>query len=107
MVQSSSDLFAAGAHFGQHGVDAVLVDGAQGVHGNTQLHPTVLRGNPEAALVEIGKETAAGLVVGMRDVVAALHALAGDLANSAHGVAPGLDWPPIARAAAAPRGGPG
>src|SRR5688572_13182202 len=89
MVQSSSDLFAAGAHVGEDGVDAVLVDRAQRVHGKTQLHPAVLRRNPEAALVKIGKETAAGLVVRMRDVVARLHALAGHLANSAHGQTPG------------------
>src|SRR5688572_15928764 len=89
MGQSSSDLFAAGAHLGKDGIDAVLVDRAQRVHGETQLHPTVLRGDPEAALVQVGKETAAGLVVRMRDVVARLHALAGHLANSAHGRTPG------------------
>src|SRR5690606_26990910 len=80
----SSDLFAAGAEFGQNDVDAVLVDGAHGIGGNAQLHPAVLAGDPEPALAQVGKETAAGLVVGVRDVVAGLHALAGDLANSGH-----------------------
>src|SRR5690606_18549724 len=84
MVDYSSDLFAAGTQLGQNGVDAVLVDGAQGSSGNTQLHPTVLGGHPEAALVQVGEETAAGLVVCVRDVVAGLHALAGNLANAGH-----------------------
>src|SRR5690606_19702563 len=84
MVGYSSDLFAAGTQLGQNGVDAVLVDGAQGSSGNTQLHPTVLGGHPEAALVQVGEETAAGLVVCVRDVVAGLHALAGNLANAGH-----------------------
>src|SRR5690606_36101016 len=84
MVGYSSDLFAAGTQLGQNGVDAVLVDGAQGSSGNTQLHPTVLGGHPEAELVQVGVETAAGLVVCVRDVVAGLHALAGNLANAGH-----------------------
>src|SRR5690606_24352627 len=37
-----------------------------------------------AALVQVRQEAAAGLVVGMRDVVAGLHALAGDLAYTGH-----------------------
>src|SRR5690606_31640385 len=110
MVGCSSDLFAAGTQLGQNGIDAVLVDGAQGSGGNTQLHPTILRGHPEAALVQVGEETAAGLVVCVRDVVAGLHALAGYLANAGHthlersGVAhsPGDGGP----AAASPWGGP-
>src|SRR5690606_35869967 len=89
MVQSSSDLLAAGTQLGQDGVDALLVDGAKGGGGNAQLHPTVLRGHPEAALMQVGKETAAGLVVGVRDVVTGPHGLAGDLANSAHVATPG------------------
>src|SRR5690606_6698806 len=84
MVRSSSDLFAALAQVGQDGVDAVLVDRAQALGGNAQLHPAVLGSNPEAALVEVGHETAAGLVHRMRDVVAARRALAGDLADSGH-----------------------
>src|SRR3546814_16137262 len=83
----SSDLFAAGAQVGQDDVDAVLVDGAHGGCGNAQFHPPVLTGDPDAALVQVGEETAAGLVVVVRDVVAAHHALAGDLTN------PGNDDP--------------
>ena len=84
MVESSSDLFAACAEIGEHGIDAVLVDGAQGIGGDAELHPAVLGSHPEAAFVEIGHEAAAGLVVGVRDVVAALHALAGHLAFAGH-----------------------
>src|SRR5690606_6220642 len=85
-MSSSSDLFAAGAEFGQNAFDAVLVDGAQCLRGNLQLDPAVLAGDPEAALVQVGQEAATGLVVGMRDVVAGLHALAGDLAYAGHDV---------------------
>src|SRR3546814_3421869 len=80
----SSDLFAAGAQVGQDDVDAVLVDGAHGGCGNAQFHPTVFTGDPEAALVQVGEETAAGFVVGVRDVVAAHPALDGDLPSPGH-----------------------
>src|SRR5690606_26187573 len=84
MVQSSSDLLALLAQVGEDGVDAVLVDGAQGGGGNAELDPTVLRSDPEAALVEVGLEATTGLAVGMRDVVAGRRALAGDLADFGH-----------------------
>src|SRR5690625_2303312 len=84
MVRSSSDLFAALAQVGEDGVDAVLVDGTQALGGDAQLHPAVLGSDPEAALVEVGHETAAGIVLRVRDVVAARRALAGDLADSGH-----------------------
>src|SRR5690349_13911884 len=84
MGQFSSDLLAAGAQVGEDGIDAVLVDGAQGGTGNTQLDPTVLRSHPEAALVKVGKEAATGLVHCMRDVVAGRRSLAGYLADTGH-----------------------
>src|SRR3546814_14100727 len=77
----SSDLFAAGAQVGQDDVDAVPVDGAHGGCGNAQFHSTVFTGDPEAALVQVGEETAAGFVVGVRCGVAANHALAGALTS--------------------------
>src|SRR6476620_8202016 len=83
-MSSSSDLFAAGAEFGQNAVDAVLVDGAQRMRGNLQLDPAVLAGDPETALMQVGQEATTGLVVGVRDVVAGLHALAGNLAYAGH-----------------------
>src|SRR5687768_12058186 len=92
----SLDLFAAGAHFGQHGIDAVLVDGTQAIGRHAQLDPAVLAGDPEAALVDVGVELATGAVVGMRDVVTAHHLLAGHLANSAHCCVPRVGisaWP--------------
>src|SRR5687768_10465918 len=70
--------------------------------GNTELHPAVLAGDPEAALVQVGQEAATGLVVGMRDVVAGLHALAGDLAYAGHTHLERLLVLPLAREAAAP-----
>src|SRR5690606_425551 len=84
MGQSSSDLFAAGTEVGEDGVDAVLVDGAQGLGGNTELDPAVLAGDPEAALMQVRHEAAAGLVHGMRDVVSGRRTLAGDLAYTGH-----------------------
>src|SRR5688572_15271828 len=83
-MSCSSDLLATGAQLRQDRVDAVLVDGAQRVRGNLQLDPAVFAGDPEAALVQVRQEAAAGLVVRMRDVVAGLHALAGDLAYAGH-----------------------
>src|SRR5690349_23561276 len=83
MVQSS-DLLAAGTQLGDHGLDAILVDGAQRGVGNAQLQPTVLAGDPEAALVQVRQPAATGLVVGVRDVVARLHGLSGDLTYTGH-----------------------
>src|SRR6218665_3858369 len=80
----SSDLLAARAQLGQHGVDADLVDGAQRVRGNLQLDPAVLAGDPEAALVQVGQEAAAGVVVGVGDVVTRHRTLAGNLAYAGH-----------------------
>ena len=58
---------------------------------NAQLDPAVFAGDPEATLVDVGVELAAGGIVGVRDVVTALHALAGDLTNAAHDV-PRYRW---------------
>src|SRR5690348_8231880 len=93
----SSDLLAAGTQLGDHGLDALLVDGAQRVVGDAQLDPAVLAGDPEAALVQVRQPAAAGLVVGVRDVVTGLHTLSGDLANAGHdelrGVLLTARWP--------------
>src|SRR5215475_8624941 len=80
----SSDLFAAGAQLGQNGLDAVLVDGTQGLGRNAQFHPTVFARHPEAALVQVRQPAAPGFVVGMRHIVARLRALAGYLADLRH-----------------------
>src|SRR5690606_24081353 len=100
----SSDLLAACAQLGEHDVDAVLVDGAHGSRGNAQLHPAVLAGDPEPALVQVREETAAGLVVRVGDVVTRLHALAGDLANSGHNAPRWCLVYPMAWGTAAPAG---
>ena len=55
----------AGSHVGQHGVDAIFIDQAQSRAGNTQAHPAVLTFHPEAAVLQIGQETALGFVVGI------------------------------------------
>src|ERR1700758_1359801 len=84
MAQSSSDLFATGAQVGDHGLDALLVDGAQRLVGDAQFHPAVFAGNPEPTLMQVGQPAAAGLVVGVRDVIAGLHTLSDDLAYTGH-----------------------
>ena len=63
----------------------VEFDGAQGVGGNAQLDPALLAGDPEPALVQVRQPAAAGLVVGVRNIVAALNGLSGHLANACHG----------------------
>src|SRR3569623_1097282 len=103
MVQSS-DLLAAGTQLGDHGLDAILVDGAQRGVGDAQLHPTVFAGDPEAALVQVGQPAATGLVVGVRDVVAGLHTLSGDLTYTGHeGLRNRYLNRPLARTASAQR----
>src|SRR5690606_10112358 len=84
MGQSSSDLFAARTEVGEDGVDAVLVDGAQGLGGYTDLDPAAHAADPEAALMQVRHEAAAGLVHVMRDVVSGRRTLAGDLAYTGH-----------------------
>src|SRR5687768_8384095 len=97
-----SDLLAALAQIGQDGIDAVLVDSAQGSRGKTQLHPAVFAGDPEPALMQVREETAAGLVHCVRDVVAGRRTLAGYLANSGHTHLERYLMLPLAREAAAP-----
>src|SRR5881394_2139833 len=98
----SSDLLAAGAELGEHGLDAVLVDGAQRVRRHLEPHPALLRRHPEAALVQVGAPTALGLVVRVGHVVAGHHAFSGHLADFRH-------WDtsrsvtPLARTTSAPR----
>src|SRR6185312_10989290 len=83
-MAQSSDLFAAGTHLGNHGLDAILVDRAQRMVGNAQFDPAILAGDPEATFMQVGQPAATGLVVGVRDVVAALHTLSGDLTYTGH-----------------------
>src|SRR5579875_2301585 len=82
----SLHLLAACAQVREHGFDAVLVDGAQRLAGHAQFHPALLAGHPEPAFVQVGQPASLGLVVGVRHVVAALHALSGNLADSCHGI---------------------
>src|SRR5690606_26223786 len=108
MAFYSSDLLAALAQVGEHGVDAVLVDGAQCSRGNAQLHPAVLAGDPEPALVQVRLEAAAGFVHRVRDVVASRRTLAGDLADSGHCTPRSVHGAPLGQGGGGPGGrGPG
>src|SRR5690554_469977 len=84
-VAGRSGQFATGAHVGQDGVNADLVDSAQRLGGYTQADPAVFALYPETARLQVGKETTLGFVVGVRDVVAHHRALAGNLAYACHG----------------------
>src|SRR5690606_12277337 len=79
------DSFAAGAQVGQDCVDAVLVDGTDGLGRDAQANPAVFALNPEPARLQVGQETTLGLVVGVGNVVAHHGAFSGHLAYACHG----------------------
>src|SRR5690606_29754719 len=79
---------AGGAHLGDHGVDAILLDGAQAAAGDAQPDPALLVFQPETLLVQVRQEAALLLVVGMRDGVADRRTLAGHFGDAGQGVDP-------------------
>src|SRR6516162_4120308 len=89
------DLLALSA---QLGVDAPLLDRAHAARRDAQRYPALLGLEPEALRVQVRQETAALLVVRVRDAVADGRALARDLTDAGHkqtlrisslGIAPG------------------
>src|SRR5690606_15359937 len=80
----ASDLLATGTQLGDDGVDAVLVDGAQGGVGHAQADPAVLGFAPELAVLQVGQEAALGLVVGVGNVVTHHRCFTGHLADASH-----------------------
>ena len=78
------DLLAFGPQVRDHGVDAVLFDGAQAARRNAQADPAALTLEPEALGVQVRQEAATLLVVGVGNAVADSNALARDLADAAH-----------------------
>src|SRR5690606_7425138 len=85
MRAGRSGQFATGAQVGQNSVDAVLVDDADGLGGNTQANPAVFALDPEPARLQVGQEATLGLVVSVRNVVARHRAFASYLAYACHG----------------------
>jgi hypothetical protein len=79
-----SDFFATSADFAQYRVDALLVDNAHALAGNTQTNKTLLGLNPEPVLVKIGQEPTTGTVLGVGYIVSGDRALPGDLTDSGH-----------------------
>src|SRR6187401_3222087 len=77
------NLLALGAEVRDHGVDAVLLDGAQAARGDAQADPATLTLEPEALSVQIRQEAATLLVVGVGNAVADSNALARDFADAA------------------------
>ena len=62
-----------------------MLDGAQRVVGDAQANADAERLAVQMLVMQVGQKAAAGLVVGVADVVAGQHALAGDRATSGHG----------------------
>jgi hypothetical protein len=75
---------AALAHVNQYGIDALLVDGAQSLTGDTQAHKAFFTFHPKTVYVQIGIENPLGLVVGVGNIVAYDTTLACHLAFSGH-----------------------
>ena len=70
----------------QEGVEAaVMLDGADGVGGEAHTDGGAEDVGQQRGLLQVRQEAAAALVVGVADVVARLHALAGELAATRHG----------------------
>jgi hypothetical protein len=75
---------ASGAHIGENGVDALLVDQTDACGGETDADEAVFAFNPEAAALQIGQEAALGFVVGVRNIVSHHRLFAGDLTYASH-----------------------
>ena len=69
-----------------HPYDANLFNAAQTRGPDAQAHPAVRSLDPETPVMEVGLQSARGLVLGVRDVVALHRLLAGDLADTGHRV---------------------
>src|SRR3546814_2364317 len=69
----------------QIGVEAaIMLDGPQRMHRQAQPDHLAQRIRQQRGVLQIRQEPAAGLVVGVADIVARLHALAGDGTASGH-----------------------
>src|SRR5690606_21544996 len=80
----ASDLLAAGAKFGNDFVNTLLVNGTQTGVGNAQADPAVLGLAPEPAVLQVGAETALGVVVGVGNVISHHRCFTGHLAEARH-----------------------
>src|SRR4051794_27204083 len=80
----TSNLHAVRTHFREHGIDALLVDGAQSLVGQTQGDPALLALDPQTPIMQVRQETSMRLVVGVGNVVSVKNALAGDLTDPGH-----------------------
>src|SRR5579862_853974 len=84
------NLLAARTHFGEHDIEALLVDEAQAGAGEAHLDPAILALDPELAVLQVVQEAALRLVVGVGHVVSAAGRLPRYLANARHGTKSGL-----------------
>src|SRR5471032_1362473 len=84
MVAPYLDFFATGAHVGQDGIDADLVDYTQTSVGQTQGDPAVFRFNKNTTVLQVRQETTFGFVVCVGNIVADHRLLPSNLANTCH-----------------------
>jgi hypothetical protein len=75
---------ACGAHIGENGVNALLVDQADACGGESDADEAVFAFNPETTALQIREETAFGFVVGVRNIVSHHRLFAGDLTYASH-----------------------
>src|SRR5450830_1121146 len=85
MIAPYLDFFATGAHVGQDGIDADLVDYTQTSVGQTQGDPAVFRFNKNTTVLQVRQETTFGFVVCVGNIVADHRLLPSNLANTCHG----------------------
>ena len=80
------DSLALCPQVGKHFVDAVLIDDAHALVGHAQPHIAFLGFDPESLELQVRQKAPTSSVFGMGNVVAALRALPGDLADLGHGL---------------------
>jgi len=84
LVLPALDFLTLGAQVCQHFVDAVLVDDSKSLVSDAQADVTLLGLDPESLVLQVRQKPAPRFVVGMGNVVAALRALPGNLADLRH-----------------------
>jgi hypothetical protein len=75
---------ASGAHIGENGVDAFLVDQTNACGGESDADEAVFAFNPETTALQIREESAFGFVVSVRNIVSHHRLFAGDLTYASH-----------------------
>jgi len=75
---------AIATEFGQHDINAALVDDTHALGGYAQTHETLLGLDPEAVMLQVRQETTTGFVVCVGNVIPSHRTLTGNLTDSRH-----------------------